>query len=109
MAVDFVARTQNLEPRLHALERVPSEGHGKPAQFVPIRFVFRNKLTKDDKLLLAFDALVLSETLGREVSYGKIIHGSDHATAKVKTSAPVADVRKIVAKIIALLSNNVVG
>jgi predicted RecB family nuclease len=107
MAVDFVARTQNLEPRLHALERVPSEGHGKPAQFVPIRFVLSKKLTKDDKLLLAFDALVLSETLGREVSHGKIIHGPDHATAKVKTSALVTDVRKITAKIIALLSNNV--
>ncbi len=107
MAVDFVARARNLESRLHALERVPSEGRGKAAQFVPIRFVFSNKITKDDKLLLAFDALVLSETLGREVSHGKIIHGADHATLKVKTSALVADVRKITAKIIALLSNNV--
>src|ERR1039458_2990350 len=78
---------QLLESRLHALERVPSEGRGKPAQFVPIRFVFRNKLTKDDRLLLAFDAWVLSQGLGREVSLGKIIHGDDHATLKVKTSA----------------------
>ena len=75
-----------LESRLHAVERVPSEGRGKPAQFVPIRFVFRNKLTKDDRLLLAFDALVLSRMLGREVSLGKIIHGDDHATLKVKAS-----------------------
>jgi hypothetical protein len=47
---------QLLESLLHAVERVPSEGRGKPAQFVPIRFVFRNKLTKDDRLLLAFDS-----------------------------------------------------
>ena len=52
---------QLLESRLQAVERVPSEGRGKPAQFVPIRFVFCNKLTKDDRLLLAFDALVLSQ------------------------------------------------
>ncbi len=78
---------QLLESRLHAVERVPSEGRGKPAQFIPIRFVFRNKLTKDDRLLLAFDALVLSQVLGRQVSLGKIIHGDDHATLKVKTSA----------------------
>ena len=65
---------------LHALERLPSEGRGKAAQFVPVRFVFRNKLTKDDRLLLAFDALVLSEALGREDSLGKIIHGDDPAT-----------------------------
>jgi hypothetical protein len=54
---------QLLESRIHAVERVPSKGRGKPAQFVPIRFVFRNKLTKDDRLLLAFDALVLSQVL----------------------------------------------
>jgi hypothetical protein len=47
---------QLLESLLHAVERVPSEGRGKLAQFVPIRFVFRNKLTKDDRLLLAFDS-----------------------------------------------------
>ena len=84
---------------------MPSEGRGKPAQFVPIRFVFRNKLTKDDRLLLAFDALVLSQVLGREVSLGKIIHGDDHATLKVKTSALAGEVRKRLEKIAALLSN----
>ena len=96
---------QLLEARLHAVERVPSEGRGKPAQFVPIRFVFRNKLTKDDRLLLALDALVLSQTLGRVVSLGKIIHGDDHATLKVKTSALIGEVRKRLQKMAALLSN----
>jgi predicted RecB family nuclease len=96
---------QLLESRLHAVERVPSEGRGKPAQFVPIRFVFRNKLTKEDRLLLAFDALVLSEVLGRAVSLGKIIHGDDHATLKVKTSALAAEVRKRLEKLAVLLSS----
>ena len=94
-----------VESHLHAVERVPSEGRGKAAQFIPIRFIFRNKLTTDDKLLLAFDALVLSETLGRAVSLGKIIHGNDHATLKVKTSALAGKVRKHLGKITALLAN----
>jgi len=94
-----------IETRLHAVERVPSEGRGKPAQFVPIRFVFRNKLTKDDRLLLAFDALVLSQALGREVSLGKIIHDDAHSTLKVRTLAPAGEVRKRLDKIAALLSN----
>jgi hypothetical protein len=85
---------QLLESRLHAVERVPSEGRGKPAQFIPIRFVFRNKLTKDDRMLLAFDALVLCQVLGREVSLGKIIRGDNHATLKVKTSVLASEVRK---------------
>jgi len=69
---------------LHAVERIPSEGRGKAAQFIPVRFIFRNKLTKDDKLLLAFDAFLLGQTLGREIALGKIIYGDDHATLKVR-------------------------
>jgi hypothetical protein len=67
-----------LESELHALERVPAEGRAKPTRFIPIRFVFTNKLSKDDKLLLTFDAFVLSKSLGREVSIGRIVHGDDH-------------------------------
>lgn len=37
---------------LHAIECIPAEGRGKAAQFIPIRFIWRNRLTKDDKLLL---------------------------------------------------------
>jgi len=94
-----------LQSRLHAVERVPSEGRGKPAQFIPIRFMFRNKLTKDDRLLLAFDAQVLSQMLGREVSLGKIIHGDDHATLKVKTSALAGEVGRRLEKLAVLLSS----
>ena len=74
LATEYVVRAQNLESSLHAVERIPSEGRGKPAQFIPIRFVFNNKLSLDDKLLLAFDALVLSESVGQAVGRGKIIH-----------------------------------
>ena len=49
-----------VESCLHAVKRLPSEGRGKAALIVPIRFVFRNKLTQDDRSL-AFDALVVSE------------------------------------------------
>src|SRR6266516_3030869 len=96
----------NAESRLHAIERMPSEGRGKAAQFIPIRFIFTNKLGKEDKLLLAFDAFALSEVLGGEVSLGKIIHGDDNATLKVKTSALAGEVRKRLQNIAALLSRS---
>jgi len=94
-----------LESELHAVERVPAEGRGKLAQFIPIRFLFTNRLSKDDKLLLALDAFALSKSLGREVSVGRIIHGDDHATLKVKTSAMTSEVRKRIEKIATLLAN----
>ncbi len=104
--MDLLAQTQAMESRLHAVERVPPEGRGKPAQFIPIRFVFTNKLSKDDKLLLAFDALVLSGVLGREVRLGRIIHGDDRASLKVRISTLMSQVRNRVEKTHALLSNS---
>ncbi len=105
LAVDLPAQTPNLESSLHAVERVPAAGRGRHAQFIPTRFVFNNKLSRDDKLVLAFDALVLSEMLGREVSLGKIIHGDDSATLRVKTSALAGDVSRLSGKIFELLSS----
>ncbi len=106
LAVDFHAQARNLESRLQGLERLPAEGRAKTAQFVPIRFIFTNKLTKDDKLMLAFDALVLSEMLSSEVNVGKIVHGDDQTTVKAKTSVLLSEARKQTANIALLLSNS---
>jgi predicted RecB family nuclease len=95
-----------LETCLHLVERVPAEGRGKAAQFIPIRFIFFNKLSKDDKLLLAYDAFVLGQVLGRDIAVGKLIHGDKHATLKVKTSALAGEVRKRREKVAALLSSS---
>ena len=80
------AHTLHLESCLHAVECLPPERRGKLAQFIAIRFASTNKLSKNVKLLLAFDALALSDALGQEVSLGKIIHGDNHTTLKVNTS-----------------------
>ena len=104
LAVDLPLETETMASRLHAVERVPPQGRGRPAQFIPVLFVFWNKLTKDDRLLVAFDALVLSEVLGREVSMGKIIHGDDHAPLKVKVASVLETVRKLTAKMSATLA-----
>jgi predicted RecB family nuclease len=105
MVVQALLNSCALESELHAVERVPSEGRGRPAQFIPIRFISTNKLGKDDKLLLAFDALVLSEVIGREIGIGKIVHGDDYGTSKVKTAAMAVEARKRIERITALLSS----
>jgi hypothetical protein len=104
LAVDLPVKAGTTESRIHAVEHLPRQGGGKPAQFIPIRFTFFNKLTKDDRLLVTFDALVLSEVLGRAVSLGKIIHGDNHACLKVKIPSLLPQARKIVEKIEALLA-----
>jgi predicted RecB family nuclease len=106
LAVDLTLETETMGSRLHAVERVPSQGRGKPAQFIPVRFTFFNKLTKDDRLLLAFDALLLSEALGREVGVGKIIHGDDHTSSELKLPALLKLARKHIRHMTAALRDN---
>ena len=60
LAFDVLVQTENHESHIHAMEKIPREGRGKAAQFVPIRFIYRNKLTRNDKLLIAFDTLCRS-------------------------------------------------
>jgi predicted RecB family nuclease len=103
LALNLNVDAGTMETRLHGVERMAAQGRGKPPQFVPIRFIPRNKLTKDDRLLVAYDALVLSKATGLEVSLGKIMHGDDHATVKVKIPGLVSEAHKLTGKVTALL------
>lgn len=105
LAVDIPAQAANIETRIAAIERVPSAGRNKAAQFVPIRFAWANKLGRHERLLLAFDALALSEALGNDVLAGKIICGDDHSTLNVTLPPLVAEVRNLVEQNAALLSS----
>jgi predicted RecB family nuclease len=67
--------------------------------------VFRNKATRDDKLSIAFEALVLSEMLDQTINYGKILYGENYVTLRVKTSALADDIRLLTEKIGSLLAS----
>ena len=106
LATNVLARAQHLESHVHAVGRVPSEGRGKPVQYSPVRFVPNNRLGKDAKLLLVFDAMALAEVLGENVSRGQIIHGDDHATVKVRTPAHAGEVQEHLEEMTTLLSSS---
>ena len=105
LAIDFKARSQNLQCSCQAVERLPSLGRDRAAQLIPIRFVFRNKAPRDDKLLVTFNALVLSESLGRTIEYGKVLYGDNYASLRVKTSAFADEVRRLIEKVDGLLAS----
>src|SRR5262245_44148487 len=106
VATDVCLQTNDLESRLQAIEKMSPQGQARFVQFIPYRFQFTNKLTKNDKLSLAFDALVLSEAMGCDVSFGKIMHGEGHATFKVKLPSLVSTVRKEITGLAALLADD---
>jgi predicted RecB family nuclease len=96
LKANVTVHCKDLKTNIHALERIPSTGRGKPAQFVPIRFVANNKLSKIDKLLIAYDAYVFFESFKRNISQGKIIHGKNFSVTKLKLSDSSAEIAKLI-------------
>ena len=87
------------------MERIPCPGRHRGAEFVPVRFVFSNKVTRHDKLLLAFDAVVISKVLCREITHGRIVYGYDHTVLNVKVLALKNEVEKLIDRIGGLISS----
>jgi predicted RecB family nuclease len=106
LAIDVRLQTDGLESHLQAVERTASVGRGGSVQFIPYRFQFTNKIAKNDKLSLAFDAFVLSRTVGREVMVGKIVHGDGYSMLKVNLPSTGSELQKRIRDITVLLADN---
>jgi predicted RecB family nuclease len=101
LAFDCMVQTPELQSQIHILERLTSASKTKHNPYIPVRLIPREKITLPDKLLLAFDALVLSVATGQAPSFGKIIHGREYSVAKVKLDELMKSIKALVGKITA--------
>jgi|WetSurMetagenome_2_1015567.scaffolds.fasta_scaffold21684_2 predicted RecB family nuclease len=104
LATEYLVNNQEIQSCIHAIERVQSKNQGTQPQFMPIRFIANNKLSKLDKSLVAFDSFILSESLKRKIIIGKIIHGDDFWTSKVKIALLTGQIKKNIEKIFKLIT-----
>src|SRR5262245_42854210 len=93
VSLDTPVQANDLQCQCPVVERARPRGRGQCVQFIPYRFEFSNKLTKQHKLLLAFDALALSDAIERNIRLGKIVHGDRSATLSVKSSSLISEAR----------------
>jgi predicted RecB family nuclease len=95
----------DLETHLHLVQSVSSNTGGATDKLMPIRFIIRNKLKTYDRLLMAFDATVLSELTGQVIARGKIVHGEHYISSLVDTLNLASEVRKLVGRLMTLLAD----
>lgn len=81
------------------LERAAGESALVPFHYLPVLFVPKEKLAKDDKLAVAFDGLILGDLQGRSPESGKIIYGRDFKTIRIKIGHQKEKVKVIISKI----------
>ena len=89
---------------IHALERVdaPTQTHSR--YYTPIRFVPFEKVSKDHRLMLAFDAFVLWKAFGQMATKGTIIHGLQQTALVFKLDAWIHEVESLNGKLRILLT-----
>ena len=67
----------------------------KPEVFVLVTFSLRNKLTREDSLVAAFQGIILVEALGQPVPFVKVVHGPDFSVSKIKLVGPTGTPRLV--------------
>ena len=97
--LDCVVRTRELQSHIPMLERVTPAAKTIHPAYIPVRLLRQEKLTHQDKLLVSFDALVLSTATGTVPRFGKIIHGSEYVVTKVKVEELLKTTRAAVRKL----------
>ena len=101
IVINCIVQAQKVQSHIQALERLPSPGNTKHNHYIPIRFIPKEKITEFDKLLLSFDAFVLFTTSGRMPLFGKIIHGIEQKTVRIKLDRLTKSTESIITKITA--------
>ncbi len=104
LVLDCTLGNETIQSRFHALERSRSATE-KPQGYIPIRFARAERLGKDEKLQLAFDALVMSTVFGEMPAFGRIVYGVVHKAAKIDLSELIKSARVIVKSISSQLSS----
>jgi predicted RecB family nuclease len=83
-----------------ALWRTPSDLERHDFRYSPVRFVRNEKVSRFDKLLLAFDALALNRFSSNPFGSGKLIYGSQHRILTVPLAKLLENARHSVVQLI---------
>ena len=92
---DFVVALDEIDVRLDALMLARSGSAKLECPYIPVRFVPAERLSTNDKLLLAFDAFAFSQAYGKMPRAGRIIHGGNHAVVNLPLSVLLRKVQKV--------------
>jgi predicted RecB family nuclease len=90
---------QDVGSNIHALEQLarPHEKHS--SLYIPIRFEPFEKVSKHQKLMLAFDAFVLWKAFGQVPTKGTIIHGLQQTALVLKLDGWIHEVESLIGKL----------
>ncbi|MBK1621380.1 hypothetical protein CKO42_23790 [Lamprobacter modestohalophilus] len=88
--VNCAIRTQSIRTVIHGVERIAD--NNRTEQYFPLRLALEQKITKIDKILLAFDAIAIESQTGRIPTFGRFIAKDDKdKSQKVQLTDSIMD------------------
>jgi hypothetical protein len=97
---------QDVGTNMHALQRGTALTEKRHSPYAPVRFISFENVSKNHKLMLAFDAFVLGTISGQMPIKGLIIHGSQHECTSIKLDALIHEVESSIKKLRSLLTDS---
>ena len=97
--INCALQSNGIKSHIHALEKIDTCASRRFTSYAPLRFITTERITKQDKLMLAFDGLAISGYLGKEPLLGKIIHGNKHSVIKVRLIELIESANEIINEI----------
>jgi len=82
-----------------AVERLIGRSALGTYYYSPIIFTPNEKLSKEDSLEIAYDAIILEVLQDRMPEHGKVVHGNGFRTSMLKIGSQIEKVKNIIAKI----------
>ncbi len=97
--VDAAATAGSVRSRIQLLERAEHGGGTGILSYIPVMFVRDDKITRQDKLLIAFQAHVLASVLGASPVEARIVHGEEYKARRVEIEPLAGQVRGFIEQI----------
>ncbi|MCH7725365.1 MAG: TM0106 family RecB-like putative nuclease [Planctomycetes bacterium] len=91
LILDVRLTAGNYSTIVDALERCPGDSHLGQFHYRPIRLVHGDRVDRADKVLLAFDGLVVGHVQGLWPTYGRIVYGSKLRVSRVRLDSYYQD------------------
>ena len=101
VVIDPLVEVPGLSARPHALEATRSDRAAGGVTYRPVRFLPGEKVTRFDKLSVAFDALAVGRLTGSMPRVGVIIHGPTFKATRFPLPKLLGAARSVVARIAA--------
>lgn len=95
VVLDYVVAESEISVRLDALVLSRVRRARDDCPYIPVRFVPSEKISTDDKLMLAFDAIALSKVYGNTPRAGRIIHGCNHTMATIALFPLIGRIQRV--------------